>query len=1161
MKRVLQHPPESRSGHETGRNYWRSVQEYADTPDFQEWLSREFPPGAAEFEAGGVSRRSFLQLMGASMALAGFGLSGCHRRPETHIVPYTQNVEWIIPGRPLYYATAMPRAAGSYFPLVASTHEGRPTHLDGNKLVPGFNGGSDAITQASVLDLYDPDRAWSFFQTNTWKSEGGKRSFETRDVERAVFDEYFNETIQALLNEQGGEGVALLLEPNDSPTRERLLTELREKNPNLLIAEHSPLIDHSREVVETAAGDGVRMLPDYSKAKVIVSLDHDFLGIDAGAEAEAQFAQGRRVDDQSLEMNRLYVAEGRLTVTGGMADHRLRVAPGQIIRVAASLARAVGAAAPGVPESGDPKFDEWAKAVATDLERHPGESLVMAGPRQPKAVHAMALAINEALGNFDKTISFIQTDFKKRQTLADLREEIEAEKIKALFVIGGNPAQNLPGDIDWGALCDKVGDVIRVGYHFDETSEMAQWHVPLAHYLESWGDGHTIFGGYVPVQPMLEPLNSGVSETEFLALLNGATPDEAHGFRPVRQTFEKITGKSGREADDAWVAFLRDGFLQDAPAPQTVSASASAVFTGLEMDVPEAPTGPDKLEISIVPDYKVLDGRYANNGWLQELPDPISKLTWDNCAYLSPKTAENLGLKLPDFNNWDALVKGRAKGNADLIEIEADGRKLQIAAHILPGCADNVLIIPMGYGRKFRGHVAYDPGFNPLPLMTTASGPILSGATARVIEASAYQLAFAQMYNYMEGRALVREGTMDEFTHDRKFAKGLGMDSHIPPNVSLYKTPPYEELSIHQWGMTIDLNTCTGCNACVIACQSENNIPIVGKIQVIRGREMHWIRLDRYFATPNRDRPLEDEEPQMIVQPLACVHCENAPCETVCPVNATIHSEDGLNVMAYNRCIGTRYCANNCPYKARRFNFFDYNDKPKGRVVMKDEEAGLAAQATLMDERDKLEFAPFHRKGMPESLKLSKNPNVTVRMRGVMEKCTYCVQRIQVAKMDQKIKAKNSANLKIPTDTVRTACQDACPSESIVFGDIADPAATVVKRKKEGRNYRLIEYLNTEARTSYLARIRNPNPEMPDYAAMYPEGHSHGHALHMTKSRLSIEENAHAAQERYKDKGDGKEYDKAKEGEAAPEHAEAGYLDGDNHGKAGGTILAKFEHP
>jgi molybdopterin-containing oxidoreductase family iron-sulfur binding subunit len=1137
MKRIFSHPEPA----QTGRAYWRSLEEAANTPEFQERLRQEFPAGAAEFDAGGVSRRDFLKLMGAGLALAGVGTAAC-RRPEGQLVPYTKSPEWIIPGRSLFYASAMPRRGGA-LPLVVTTFEGRPTHLDGNKLVPGFEKGStDTHAQASILDMYDPDRLWNY-QSATAKDAKRRTAVSTAD---------FVKKLKELAGTLGaGQGAALLLEPSSSPSQARVLAELRAKFPQLLIAEYTPLPDPT--VLPLALGPGVRVRNNYAPAKRILALDSDFFcGDDTVIQPTKEWADGHRIDDETaaasladgsfgMAMNRLYAVEAAYTTAGAMADHRLRLAPSQCLvfaqvfaqeLVAGGAAGSLGAilgALPPVPAE-LPFNKEWAVAAAKDFLSVPrGQSIFVVGPRQPEIVRLLGLAINEALGNIGATVKLLQAPVPAvaPATIQQLAQAIGAGSVNTLFVLGGNPVYNAPSELKWAELQAKVPTVVRLGFHDDETTALSDWIAPLAHYLESWGDDFTIDGTYVSVQPMILPINDGVSELEFLTLLNGGEITRKSDI--IRPSFDQLAA-GGVGEGRSWTDFLRNGFLAGSTFPAATADLAGGVGR-LPATAPVPAPKDDAIEIQVKADSKVDDGRYNNNGWLQELPDSITKLTWDNVALVSHKTADRLGL----YKSPEGKARKQFKndeGHYDLIEIEVQGRKVTMPAMISLGQAENVVTVTLGYGRSRVGRVGTGTGFDVYPLLTSTSGFILPGAKVRETQKQAYLLAFAQMYGFMEGRNLAREGTMEEFAHNQDFAMQQGMDAHIPPNVSIYKTPPYQQLSEHQWGMAIDLNLCTGCGACTVACQSENNIPIVGKIQVDKGREMHWLRMDRYYTTTDVKRPLLDDEPQIIFQPVACVHCENAPCETVCPVNATIHSEDGLNVMAYNRCIGTRYCANNCPYKARRFNFFDFNDRPVGKIEFaKDEKVPFYKRIT--EGRDKLELGPLTKKGMEESLKLSKNPNVTVRMRGVMEKCTYCVQRIETAKIDQRIKAKDSANTKIPTDVVTTACQDACSTGSIVFGDIADKNSEVVKLKLQKRNYRIIEYLNTQARTSYLARVRNPNKEMPDYVTHYNGDDSHS-PYGRSKGRRAVDELGHPPHDDHGGGDHGKGHGATNSGEHMP---------------------------
>ncbi len=1059
MKRVFEHPPEQPNP--SGRKYWRSPDELQDTPEFRGWLEREFPAGAAEMEGDALSRRNFLQLMGGSLALAGLGLSGC-RRPEAYLVPYTKGVEWLIPGKLVYYATSMPRRRGA-MPLIAATTEGRPIKLEGNGLHPSSNGGTDPLAQGALLDLYDPDRSRSFLHKG-------------KPVHAETFAAFMKNTRERLLR-TGGAGAAVLVEETYSPTRDRLRAELAKDFPQLLWCLYDPLRPFNEvEATRAAFGDGLRLHPRFDRADVVLALDSDFLNLDEGGiEATRDYSNRRRVAQATDAMNRLYVVENRYTITGGVADHRLRCQASQIGAVAAALAKKIGAAAGGALSDLVAAFpvdaatrlqgqDEWLTAAANDLIAARGKCLVLAGPRQPAAVHLLVQAINAALGNLGKTL--VATAAPERggaepTSISGLAEAIDAKKVDTLFIFGGNPVYNALANLHWADKQKTVPTVIRLGYYEDETSELSEWHVPQTHFLEQWGDTRTADGTYAVIQPMILPLFGGLSDLDVMTLLLGQEPND----RPdqVKDTFNQISKGPGDPAL-VWNAFLRDGFLPGTAAAEVPAAAFngggahSYLAAHVSEQFPPA-AGADDFEVVLTSDYKVDDGRYANNGWLQEMPHPITKMTWDNAALLSPATAKKLGVE-----------------TGDMVEIEAGGGEIKAPVLVAPGTADNSLSIALGYGRRRTGRVGKYAGFDAYPLRTAQTTYFAIGAKITKLEGEKYQIVTTQEHQAMEGRNLVRELPIDvyrqnagfDFEGDRSYVAMMGMDAHIPPNISLYKNPPLT--SQHQWGMAIDLNTCTGCNACVVACQSENNIPIVGKDQVARGRAMHWIRIDRYYSTieGNGTDPMEDEDPQILTQPVTCHHCENAPCETVCPVNATIHTEEGLNAMAYNRCIGTRYCSNNCPYKVRRFNFFNYNEHSIEPI-----ESGIwKGKARLYE-------GPFQPTGMEETLKLSKNPNVTVRMRGVMEKCTFCVQRIEEAKINQLRIARDTDHTLVARDSFKTACQQVCPAEAIVFGNVADPDSKVSQVKAQDRDYKMLEYLNVRPRLSYQARLRNPNPHMP----------------------------------------------------------------------------------
>ncbi|MBA3881332.1 MAG: 4Fe-4S dicluster domain-containing protein [Chthoniobacterales bacterium] len=832
-------------------------------------------------------------------------------------------------------------------------------------------------------------------------------------------------------------------------------------------------------------------------------------------------------------MNRLYVVENRYSLTGAMADHRLRIPASQIPAFAHALAGKIAVAtqdaglgsviATLAPAAGSMQFDDrWLTECAADLMSKPGASLVIAGPMQPVVVQLLAYGINAALKNVGTTL--LIRDFPrnpKTNSLLQLAAEINADRVKQLFIFGGDPVYNAPRSLQedrdtrktqhWEDLQKKVPQVVRLGYFEDGTSAASHWHVPAAHYLESWGDALTSEGAYLTIQPMILPLFRGVSEIELMHGLLGGPKLE--GPELVQETF-RMTAPPG-EFNAAWSQLLRDGFaghIMPADKPPTFNGNAAGGVAHTLWAPAPMPT-PDSPEIVLVRSYSVDDGRYINNGWLQELPDPVTKLTWDNAALMSPALARHHKINTGDLIE---ITVTETTLDADQKSVQ---RQLVIPIMVAPGHADCSITIPLGYGRSVAGGkpLTYSGGGNPADnspggdtigfnayLLRTSTNPHFITADAKTVTGvkiakmpGKHLLATTQEHWSIEGRGLVREATIERYREDNEFVKKIAGDEELPPKLpTLYTHPKLD--APQQWGMAVDLNVCTGCSACVIACQAENNVPIVGKLQVSHGRSMHWLRIDRYFADAkgfNQDRGQTPDDPEMVHEPMMCQHCENAPCETVCPVNATVHSEDGLNVMAYNRCIGTRYCANNCPFKVRRFNFFDYNQRPVGKKK-------IVSSLGVYQEY----LGPLTKKGAPDTIKLRNNPNVTVRMRGVMEKCTYCVQRIEEAKIAAKVNAGPSDNTRIPRDSFTSACAQACPTDAIVFGDIADPESRVSKMKAQDRNYRLLEYLNVKTRTSYLARIRNPNPKMPD-------SHEIGVASPATHEHVDASEGKHNFEE------------------------------------------------
>jgi len=1043
----------------TGQAYWRSLDELADTPEFRHWVETEFPAGATEL-ADPVSRRHFMKIMSASFVLAGFGLTGC-RRPVSNILPFAKQPEGYLHGVPQYYATAMPTRTGA-IPLTVKSNDGRPTKVEGNALHPDSNGSTDRFAQASVLDLYDPDRAQHFKQAG-------------KVVTQPAALDFLGSLSRQVAGKQG-DGLCLLLEPSTSPSRARLQKLISERFPKVRWFTYDPVdFDIHREAATLVCGQSVKPYYRLEKAKRIVALDCDFLGAEEDLHRLIRdFARGRKIEspDQAQGedlINRLYVVESLMTLTGINADHRLRVSPSAVLPIAAALAAeivphgggpmATALAAIGQPAGVDPR---WISECAKDLVGHAGKCVVLAGQRQPIAVHLLAHAINAALGNTGKTVEFHEVPTPQAGSIGDLARALNGGQVDTLLVLGGNPVYNAPAELDWAAAQRKAKQVLRFGYYEDETTAVGDWSIPQLHYLESWGDARTSDGSLVPIQPLVAPLFEGMTELELLARIAGLEPNGPYEI--VRETFRTVTG--GGEED--WKRFLFQGFQEGSAAkPVEVAFDWPAANRVLEAAKPRPAA--DKLEVVFHRDYCVDDGRYNNNGWLQELPEPITKVAWDNLVLLSPKTFEKLAL----VNQ----TSGGGTTQASLVKVSLGGREVVGPAWLQPGMADNTVGLALGYGRQRSGRVGSGVGYDAYRLRTSTSRHFASGA-ALVPIGQLHPVATVQHHWSMEGRPAVREANLDQYYDHPGFAQGMKLEP--PPTTQPLYPNPFDQAKkhgLHQWGMTIDLNSCVGCSACVLACQSENNIPIVGKDQVGRSREMHWLRIDRYYLGA-------PEDPQVALQALFCQHCEAAPCENVCPVNATSHDDEGLNVMTYNRCVGTRYCSNNCPYKVRRFNFFDYNKRPLDQLK------GPFYSTPLTHSTDgqwdmfrwlKNQDYTLRPAEEWELLKLAKNPDVTVRMRGVMEKCTYCVQRIQQAEIAAKVKARDSGNIQVPEGAIKTACQQACPAEAIVFGNLKDESSRVSRLKTQPRNYSLLDFLGTKPRTTYLARVRNPNSHMPDY--------------------------------------------------------------------------------
>ena len=956
-------------------NYWRSLGELENSDEFHQHLTREFPEGASELPEG-VTRREMLMLLGASLSLA--GLASC-RRPVEKIVPYVGAPEEVIPGVPRKYATTMPFGRSAYG-LVVESHEGRPTKIEGNELHPATLGRSSVRIQAAILGLYDPDRLQHVMKAGTASTW-------------ADFVAAWAELEKAHLAD-GGATLAVLTESFASPTRARLAAMLRSRFPKARYAVYEPVSDENAlAAVRSTAGAPVQPVLHLEKASVILAVDADPIGNDSEDVRQiAGFAAGRRSAIGGGEMSRLWAAESSFTLTGAMADHRVALPS----RAMAAFVAAVADRVAGRPASVAGVEAGWLDALAKDLSAARERSLVIAGPGQPADVHAAVFRLNEALGNVGTTVTYHEpadAALPSRSSLAGLATAMAGGNVSTLVILGGNPAYDAAADLDFAAAMKQVATTIALSTHLDETARRATWAIPRAHFLETWDDARTIDGTMSVVQPLILPLFGGKGATEMFGLL--ATGKDQPGHDLVRETWKPVLGEVG--FDKRWNRLLHDGVH---PGSQMPPVAAQAVTPS----VGEASS--EGIDVVFRASPYLHDGRFANDGWLQELPDPVTKVTWDNPALLSPALARSLGI-----------------ADGDLVTVAVGSRSLTLPATILPGQADGTVVLTLGYGRTQTGRIADGVGVSAYTVRPTEGSGFTRGTVARA--SGSELLSRTQEHGSMEGRPVYREGTLAEYRHDPKFAQEA---VEVPELESMWKEKSYDHG--HQWAMTIDLNSCVGCNACVVACQSENNVPIVGKEQVRRAREMHWVRVDRYFEGA-------PERPRMVFQPVPCMQCENAPCEQVCPVAATVHDDEGLNVMVYNRCIGTRYCSNNCPYKVRRFNFFNYT------------------------------------KDTPEILKLAQNPDVTVRSRGVMEKCTYCTQRINAAKLDAKLAGRALAD-----GDVKTACQQACPADAIQFGDLRNPQSDVVRMKGDPRNYALLAELNSKPRTTYLAKIRNPHPDL-----------------------------------------------------------------------------------
>ncbi len=1092
---------DSRSSGGPRSRYWRSLSELQQQDDFQQYLHREFPVAASEFPEG-VSRRRWMQLMGASFAMA--GVAGC-RYPEELIAPFVVRPEGRVPGEHYSRSTNF-ELAGRVYNLLVTNVDGRPIKIEPNVDHPA-SAGTDAYVQASILGLYDPDRARSD-EGPILRREPGERP---EVVGWDAFENYGPALVRtARANNLAGR-FAVLAPPTASPSVVRMLERLRERLPDSIVAVHDGVHgDAMRQATREVFGNSADQVLDLASAEVILSLQADFLGSDPGFIRNAQsFAANRDpLANEQGSMSRLYVVEGGYTPTGASADSRLALRPSQMPAFLSELGRRVesyageaseqdatdeesgelpenGLPENGLPENGLPEkaYDEldpserlerFLDAAARDIAKAGEKAVVVVGEHLGPEAVAAGIRMNRKLGSLGTLQRFrsrVEEPLGETSGLAELVEKIDADEVDSLLILGGNPAFTAPADVDFATSLRKVDNTIYLGEYDDETATLCRWSLPLAHPLESWADCVNDQGHYGVCQPQILPLLGGRSVAEVLALMAGE--DETDGESIVRRTADGIGEES--LSDRRWRQLLHDGFDRDLLAGQWLQ-DPSGEYAPLTDDAPVASgeVDMDEVEVVFVPADGIYDGRFANNGWLQELPQSLTKLTWGNAAIMSPATARAL----------------REIYHGVMVALTVDGRTTELPVYEMPGCAPGVVTVPFGYGRRRAGMVGgmeeedVEPvGIDVSRLRTADASLVAYGVEARP-RYTEYELATTQDHWAIDelGReeaedrsfTLIREGTKRLLEKIPEFAEAKG--PHVPPVGDEGAGSPFEEPvewirenepDVPQWGMAIDLNKCIGCNACVIACQSENNVPIVGKEQVANSREMHWLRIDRYFQG-------DEENAEIVQQPVACMHCETAPCEQVCPVAATVHTNEGLNAMAYNRCIGTRYCANNCPFKVRRFNYFNYNEDIGVGYGVK------AFPGTIETANRKLQ-------------QLVLNPEVTVRGRGVMEKCTYCVQRIEEAK----IAARRDGGRPIADGEVVTACQSACPTSAIDFGNIMDPDAEVAKKHADVRSYGMLSQLNVKPRTEYLARVRNPHPtlmtraQLTDLQELKPPHHGH----------------------------------------------------------------------
>jgi MoCo/4Fe-4S cofactor protein with predicted Tat translocation signal len=973
---------------ETGQRYWRSLQELAGTQEFWEAAQREFPPGASEW-ADALSRRRFLSLAAASLAL--WSLTGCTKQRPKNIVPYVKQPEDLVLGEPMFYATTMP-LGGFGQGILAKSYEGHPVKLEGNPEHPCTVGGSDVWLQASLMDLYDPDRSQSV----------------AHNGEISTWDAFISDLAEMVSEEKTrkGAGLRFLTETITSPTLSGQLEAVLKQLPEAKWHVYEPVNqDNTLEGARLVFGKPMAAQHDFEKAAVILSLESDFLySHPARLKYARAFTNARRVSSGRRESNRLYVAESSPTITGSVAEHRLPIRSSDIEALAWHLARECGLQVKSGAAVAPQSARQWLSQGVADLQQHRGGSIVIAGEWQPPIVHALAHALNEHLGNVGQTVFYTApADSRALNQLASLQElvrDLSSGAVDALVILGSNPVYTSPGDVAFAQALSKAKRTIHLSTHLDETSAQATWHIPQAHFLEAWGD-HRSFDGTVSLQqPLIEPLYAGKTAHEIL--------DVFLHQQPLRSDYEIVRSfwssqLKGGDFENQWRKAVHDGFFQET----AFSKVDVRVNVGGLQSAASSPAASGDLELNFRPDPNIWDGRFANNGWLQECPKPISKLTWDNALLVSPVLAQREHLQ-----------------TGDLVELAAGGRLLRGPVFICPGQAENCITCTLGYGRIRTGRVGNGVGINANAARSSRAPWFESGVKLRKLP-ERHEFAETQLHHVLGSpeRQIYRAGILSQFLAKPDFVKSSVSEPH--PAQTLFD-PKEFRYDGYKWGMSIDLTTCIGCNACVLACDVENNIPVVGKTEVGRGRAMHWLRVDTYYEG-------SPDNPSFNHMPVPCMHCEHAPCELVCPVEATVHDHEGLNLQVYNRCVGTRFCSNNCPYKVRRFNFFQY--------------------------------AKYHE----PSFSPMYNPDVTVRWRGVMEKCTYCIQRISRARITAE-----KDNRRIRDGEVRTACQQACPTEAITFGDLNDPNSAIAKLKRSPLDYSMLGELNTRPRTTYLAKVSNP---------------------------------------------------------------------------------------